>query len=87
VAKKTLERLLFAQGGQCFFCKKTMTRSEASVEHLLSSSRGGTNNDNNCVVCCKTLNSLFGNMTVKEKIQIVLNQTGKFECPNTDNAK
>ena len=77
-----LRRLLFAQGGLCYFCKEPLPQSEASVEHLVASSRGGSDSDENCVACCKSLNSLLGCMTLKEKIQVFLNQKGQFECPN-----
>jgi hypothetical protein len=40
------------------------------------------NNDENCVVCCKAVNALLGSMSLKEKIQVVLNQKGQFKCPN-----
>lgn len=66
----------------CFFCKKPLPKSEASVEHLVASANGGSNNDENCVACCKAINALFGSMSLKEKIQIVLNQKGQFKCPN-----
>lgn len=76
-----LDRLLFAQGGQCFFCRKPLPKAEASVEHLLASVNGGTNDDGNCVACCKALNHLLGSKSIKEKMQIVLNQRGNFQCP------
>lgn len=76
-----LDRLLFAQGGQCFFCRKPLPKAEASVEHLLASANGGTNDDGNCVACCKALNHLLGSKSIREKIQIVLNQRGNFQCP------
>jgi hypothetical protein len=76
-----LQRLLFAQGGDCFFCRKKLTKAEASVEHLVALSHGGKDNDENCVACCKALNNLFGRMSLKEKLQIVLNQRGTFVCP------
>lgn len=76
-----LDRLLFAQGGQCFFCRKPLPKAEASVEHLLASANGGTNDDGNCVACCKALNHLLGSKSIKEKMQIVLNQRGNFQCP------
>ena len=79
---KPLERLLFMQGGECFFCKKPLAQSDASVEHLLASSRGGGDHDENCVACCKSLNALLGSMSLKQKIQVVLNQRGQFACPN-----
>ena len=79
---KPLDRLVFAQGGSCFFCKKPLLKSEASVEHLVASANGGSNNDENCVACCKAVNALLGSMSLKEKIQVVLNQKGQFKCPN-----
>ena len=77
---------MFAQGGLCFFCKQPLSPSEASVEHLVASANGGGNNDENCVACCKSLNALLGSMSLKEKIQIVLNQKGQFKCPNKSGA-
>jgi len=83
---RPLDRLMFAQGGFCFFCKDPLPQSEASVEHLVASANGGSNNDENCVACCKSLNALFGSMSLKEKIQLVLNQKGQFKCPNKGGA-
>ena len=79
---KPLDRLMFVQGGLCFFCRQPVPKAEASVEHLLASANGGNNDDENCVVCCKAVNSLFGSMSLKEKFQVVLNQKGQFRCPN-----
>lgn len=78
---KQLDRLMFVQGDHCFFCKQPLSKEEASVEHLLASSNGGNNHDDNCVACCKTVNALFGNMSLKEKFQVILNQKGYFKCP------
>jgi hypothetical protein len=77
----SLQRLLFAQGGDCFFCQQKLEKAEASVEHLVAVTYGGKDSDENCVACCKSLNSLFGRMSLKEKLQIVLNQRGSFVCP------
>jgi len=79
---KPLDRLLFLQGGHCFFCKDPVARSDASLEHLKPRSQGGENDYENCVACCKALNSLFGQMSLKEKIRVILNQDGKFQCPS-----
>lgn len=79
---RPLKRLLWAQGGKCFFCEKRLPETEASVEHLVASSNGGSNGDQNCVACCKALNALLGNRSLKEKIQVVLNQKGRFACPD-----
>jgi hypothetical protein len=79
---KPLDRLMFVQGGICFFCRQPLPKAEASVEHLLASSNGGSNSDDNCVACCKAVNTLLGSMSLKEKFQVVLNQKGQFKCPN-----
>lgn len=72
--KKQIDKLLFLQGGKCFFCGLILSKEYRSVEHLLAYSLGGSNEVNNCVTCCWSLNSLFRNMTLKEKFQIVLNK-------------
>ena len=69
------------QGGLCFFCRQPLPRGEASIEHLVASANGGTNSEDNCVACCRALNSLLGSKSIKEKLQIVLNQRGDFRCP------
>src|SRR5262245_60457650 len=79
---KPIERLLFAQGGLCFFCQQRLAPADASVEHLVATANGGRNGDENTVACCKALNSLLGRMSLKEKLRVILNQKGAFKCPN-----
>ena len=79
---KPIERLLFAQGQLCFFCQQPLSAADASVEHLVATVNGGGNGDDNTVACCKALNSLLGRKSLKEKLQVVLNQRGAFKCPN-----
>lgn len=79
---KPIERLLFAQGGLCFFCQRALSPTDASVEHLVAAANGGRNHPDNTVACCKALNTLLGHMSLKEKLRVVLNQKGEFKCPN-----
>lgn len=76
-----LDRLLFIQGGACFFCKEKLERADASIEHLVAKSHQGNNGLDNCVACCKSINSLLGNMSIKDKVSVILNQEGKLKCP------
>ena len=78
---KQLERLLFLQGNVCFFCQQQIPAGEASVEHLVATSNGGAKDDDNCVVCCKTVNAALGSLSVKAKLQVIVNQRGAFVCP------
>ncbi len=80
---KQLARLQFLQGNRCFFCRQPIPEGEESVEHLVAKSNGGGNGDDNCVACCKTLNLILGSLSVKEKMQVILNQSGTFRCPKT----
>jgi hypothetical protein len=79
---KPIDRLLFAQGGLCFFCQRILSPADASVEHLVATTNGGSNNPDNTVACCKALNTLLGRMSLKEKLRVFLNQKGEFKCPN-----
>lgn len=78
---KKLQRLLFLQGNKCFFCGHPIPDGEASVEHLDALSNGGKNSDENSVVCCKAVNAVLGNLSVKEKFRAVLSHEGMFACP------
>lgn len=78
---KQLDRLLFEQGGKCFFCLASLDKANASVEHLLAKANGGTDDEGNVVACCKSLNAILGRKPLKEKIQIVLRQDEGFNCP------
>jgi hypothetical protein len=64
VATKPIDRLMFTQGGVCFFCNSPLSKANASVEHLVPVSRAGSNSDENCVACCKAVNALFGSMSL-----------------------
>ena len=81
MSTKPLDRLIFAQGGLCFFCEEPLPKGEESVEHLVATANGGNSNLENCVACCVTVNRLLGSMSLKEKIQVVLNHRGEFKWP------
>ena len=76
-----LDRLLFAQGGHCFFCQGLLPKSEASVEHLVALANNGANSEDNCVACCKVVNALLGSLSLKEKLKAILLQPRPFQCP------
>lgn len=79
---KQLERLLFLQGNKCFLCAQPIPEGEASVEHLVATSNGGPKDDENCIVCCKAVNAALGNLSIKSKLQAILNQRAAFTCPS-----
>ena len=78
-----LRKMLYLQSGLCFFCGKKLAENEATIEHLHPKSRGGTNSDDNEVVCHKSLNETFGAMDLKRKFEFVLKNAGAFSCPET----
>jgi 5-methylcytosine-specific restriction endonuclease McrA len=80
-ALNKLKKILFLQGGTCFFCGKPIKEKDASIEHLNPKSRGGTSTEDNEVVCHKTLNQIFGDMELKHKFEFILRMKGAIQCP------
>jgi len=76
-----LRKMLYLQSGRCFFCGELLNEEEASIEHLNPRSRGGTNTEDNQVVCHRTLNEVFGSMDLKTKFEFVLKNAGQLKCP------
>ena len=76
-----LEKLLYLQQNQCFFCGEKLALAEANIEHLHPLSKGGTRTEDNEVVCHKSLNETFGNLALKRKFEFVLKSAGSFQCP------
>ena len=76
-----LRKMLYLQGGNCFFCGMPIKEEDANIEHLNPKSLGGTSTEDNEVVCHKTLNHVFGNMDLKRKFEFVLKAKGVFHCP------
>lgn len=81
---KLIDRLLFEQGGACFFCRRPLARSEATAEHLVAVAHGGDGRATNLVACCQALNTILGSQSLKEKLRMVLDQAHPFLCPNGD---
>lgn len=81
---KQLQRLLIQQGQKCFFCGSPIPQGEASVEHLDALSSGGEKSDQNCVACCRAINTALGNLSLKDKIRAILSQPSPFPCPHQE---
>lgn len=77
------ERLLYLQGGLCFYCRRKLDLSDATIEHVIPKSMGGKNDESNVVVCCRAINSLFSNMTPKEKFEALIAWHGPMPCPES----
>jgi uncharacterized protein (TIGR02646 family) len=61
------KRSLFRrQNGICHYCGRKMKISEFSVEHVLPTSRGGSNSWRNLVGACIECNHAKANMTLEE---------------------
>ena len=82
-----LDALLFQQGGRCFYCGQPLRREDASVDHVVPSSMGGTRVIDNTVVCCKTINAYFGNLSPKQKLAVILAWNGQLQCPHQGEVK
>ena len=70
-AMKKLNALLFNQGGKCFYCDAVLDIQEATIEHVIPQSKGGTNDIDNLVVCCKYANHAFRDYSPKQKLAVI----------------
>jgi len=76
-----LRKILYLQADRCFFCGEPLELEDANIEHLNPKSKGGTNKEDNLVVCHKSLNTIFGDMDLKRKFEFILKTAGSFKCP------
>lgn len=63
--KRRIKQDLFRKyGDKCFYCKKTLVISCATIEHLIPLSEGGTWHIKNLRIACVCCNNLRGNKPV-----------------------
>lgn len=66
-APKFRKKVLFNRDGwKCQYCSTKLTRDEATIEHIMPSSRGGHTTWRNCVTACKPCNKRKANRTPDE---------------------
>ena len=75
------ERLLFLQGGVCFYCRGKLSPAKATVEHVIPSSMCGKGDEGNLVACCHAINALFANLPPKHKLETLIAWNGRIQCP------
>ena len=80
MAQHKLKQLLLLRGGKCFYCRGTLTLTRASLEHVLPSSKGGTEELDNLCVCCREINQLLADLPPKTKIDMLLKSQPINSC-------
>lgn len=68
-------------GGHCYYCKRKITLGQSTRDHVQSKCLGGTNDEENIVLCCKDCNNNKGAADVETWL--------KRRCPEymSDEAK
>ena len=61
VPKVTKKNIWLRDGGHCQYCEKKITLSDATVDHVVPKSKGGTNNWENVTLSCSKCNQKKGN--------------------------
>lgn len=65
-----LKRLFNAQGGRCYYSGKKLTKKNVSVDHRQPLSKGGRNVMSNVALCTKKVNTMKGQMTELEFVEL-----------------
>jgi 5-methylcytosine-specific restriction endonuclease McrA len=63
-----LREKMYQEQKECEYCKTPLELDQTTIDHKHPLSRGGTDDRENLVICCKTCNMLKGDMTVAEFI-------------------
>lgn len=66
------EELAKRDGLKCFAHGNSMHINALTIEHLLSFSQGGNDNNNNLVLVCDPANKLLANKPLSEKIELII---------------
>lgn len=67
--------LLSGVGDSCPYCDQPMTRDSVSIDHIVPTAIGGTGDENNLRLCCKTCNVRKANLRMS---QIKINHQGQI---------
>lgn len=60
------ENLFHRDGGKCIYCKRVLTLSNFTIEHVIPKAKGGLNDWYNCRVSCQGCNQIKGDKTLEE---------------------
>lgn len=66
------DRIWRRDGGRCYYCSRPLTRKTMTIDHVVARYVGGTDDEKNIVLCCRTCNGEKGNLTIsqfREKIK------------------
>lgn len=60
MSNKTIKQQLYAKYKvvPCLYCFKPLTKDEATIEHIVPKSKGGSNKKHNTAICCRSCNEL-----------------------------
>jgi hypothetical protein len=75
LAKTTRTRIELRDGFKCVYCGETVLPGEATIDHVLASELGGSNDPNNLVTACVHCNSAKQTKSVAAFVEY-LNEMG-----------
>ncbi len=57
----------------CFYCNVTLSQKEASVDHIIPKSKGGSNDPSNYLISCRKCNSDRGSLDINIWVDKIIN--------------
>lgn len=82
MSKKELRRLsLFREyRGRCFYCETKMRFKDASADHVRPKSKGGSDSNENLVLCCEYCNRAKGTKSLKQFLELLQRRVEKLHA-------
>lgn len=64
----------------CFYCEELLDSNNSTIDHIFPLFKGGTNEKENLVKCCKKCNNIKGGYTIHELIYALNKQLKWVTC-------
>lgn len=63
---RKIREKFFKNQQYCSYCKKCLTLESSTLDHVIARRLGGSNRQDNLVLCCSECNAIKGGMSLKK---------------------
>lgn len=63
---------MFDRDRRCVYCRRTIARENATIDHIVPLSQGGNDQSHNRVLCCRRCNQAKGDFSLEQWISMLI---------------